>query len=682
MTAVFLKLINMSISASWLVLAVIMLRFVLQKGPKWVNVLLWGIVAIRLICPFSIESSMSLIPSAETLPDNVISGPDFDVQTGIVPIDNQINDYLGDHYFEGVTVPVNNGANVMEILTIIWLIGIIALIAYTAISYWNVHRKVGMAILLYDNIFQSENVGSPFVLGIVKPRIYLPLKIDANELNHVIAHEQAHIKRRDHWWKPLAFLLLTIYWFNPIIWLAYILLCRDIELACDEKVIKELDNEQKANYSQALLACSISRRMISACPIAFGEVGVKNRIKSILNYKKPAPWIILISIIVCVIIAVCFLTNPVQPTIYDITGQNGYRVLYQDKVDFMLTIPKSVLSDDIYTSEGHDFEKNEVVAHKTETTTVYLDKVMLSNEGDDLLYFIFDFDYDIPAYGRILSPHGYDKGVSHGFTDVICLYSDDLRDIEGVFPDSVALRGHGPGTQFAFYVSAEACKEANGYLLIHVSCAEITYAKDGFEEKAQVLLESTETPDTLYNCYDFDHDGITENVELYSYREEDPHTTWYKLLIRNNEGLILWEEHAGYNSLFACTLEGKDYLLQYSPVMYHGFCDYSYCLFSLDADGNPNIALEDSISFDINFDSQMHNEFAGTDLADFMDDANGLLSESQVLINTYPDLTIGIDPPQDNLWWLQDEFLYSGFTYDESLSMRENLMALENLLNK
>ena len=312
MNELFLKIINMSISASWLVLAVLILRFVLKKAPKWINVLLWGIVAIRLICPFSFESALSLIPSAETFPEKIISGPSFDVQTGITPIDNRINDYLGDRYFEGVTVPTNNGNNVMTILTIVWAIGILLLVTYTVISYWRLHREIDTAVRYKDNIFQSENVSSPFVLGIIKPRIYLPFNMNGQDLEHVVAHEQAHIRRRDHWWKPLGFLLLTIHWFNPLMWLAYVLLCRDIELACDEKVIKELDNEQRADYAQALVVCSVNRPMIAACPLAFGEVGVKDRVKSVMNYKKPAFWVIIIAVIACVIVAVCFLTNPKQ----------------------------------------------------------------------------------------------------------------------------------------------------------------------------------------------------------------------------------------------------------------------------------------------------------------------------------------------------------------------------------
>ena len=343
MNELFLKIINMSISASWLVLVVLILRFVLKKAPKWVNILLWGIVAIRLICPFSFESALSLIPSAETFPEKVISGPSFDVQTGITPVDNRINDYLGDRYFEGVTVPANNGKNGHNIITIVWTIGILLLVAYTVISYWRLRRKVDTAVRYKDNIFQSENVKSPFVLGIIKPRIYLPFNMNGQDLEHVVAHEQAHIHRKDHWWKPLGFLLLTIHWFNPLMWLAYVLLCRDIELACDEKVIKELGNEQRADYMQALVACSVNRRMIAACPLAFGEVGVKERVKSVMNYKKPAFWVIIIAVIICVGVAVCFLTNPKQ-----------------DRYTLRIVVPAGSQEEFVYTEEEVSTVRNSI----------------------------------------------------------------------------------------------------------------------------------------------------------------------------------------------------------------------------------------------------------------------------------------------------------------------------------
>ena len=310
MSEIFLKIINMSISASYIVLAVLLLRLLLKKAPKWITVVLWGIVAVRLICPFSIESVLSLIPSSEVVSPTIMTDKIPTINTGIPIINSTLNPVIS----ESFTPNPGDSANPLQIwipvLTTIWIVGMVALLIYTVISYAKVKRKIGTAVLLRDNIYQSENVVSPFVLGIIKPKIYLPFGMNEKDMEHVVAHETAHIRRKDHLWKPLGFLLLTLHWFNPLMWLGYVLLCRDIELACDEKVIKELDHDARADYSEALLTCSVNRRMIAACPLAFGEVGVKDRVKSVLNYKKPAFWIIIAAVVACVAVAVCFLTNP------------------------------------------------------------------------------------------------------------------------------------------------------------------------------------------------------------------------------------------------------------------------------------------------------------------------------------------------------------------------------------
>ena len=312
MSELFLNIVNRSISASWVVIAVLVLRFCLKKAPKWVSVLLWGIVAVRLVFPFSIESALSLIPSAETIRPTIMMEQTPSVQTGVPALNQVINPVIGGSFTPAPGASANPLQIWIPVFTGIWLFGVAILFLYSAVSYWRLRRKVCEAVILRDNIYQSEKVCSPFVLGIVRPKIYLPYHMERREMDPVIAHEQTHIRRKDHWWKPLGFLLLTIHWFNPLMWLSYILLCRDIELACDEKVIRDMGNEQRADYTQALVACSVNRRSIAACPLAFGEVGVKARVKSVMNYKKPAFWIVLASVILCAVIAVCFLTDPVE----------------------------------------------------------------------------------------------------------------------------------------------------------------------------------------------------------------------------------------------------------------------------------------------------------------------------------------------------------------------------------
>ena len=315
MSGIFLKLLNLSISASWLVLVVLALRLVLKRAPKWVNVLLWGMVALRLMLPFSIESALSLIPSAETLsPEVVRFDPAPTITSGVELIDNAVNPALSESFAAAPLASVNPLYVWTYLAGWVWLIGLAAMLLYALVSYLRLRRRVSASIPLRENIYVCDEVPSPFILGIVHPRIYLPSALDEAQRGSVLSHERAHLARRDHWWKPLGFALLAVYWFNPLLWLAYTLLCRDIELACDERALCGMDAGQIKDYSSALLACSVPRRMIAVCPLAFGEVGVGARVKNALRYKKPAFWVVAVSVVVCTVVAVCFLTNPERAT--------------------------------------------------------------------------------------------------------------------------------------------------------------------------------------------------------------------------------------------------------------------------------------------------------------------------------------------------------------------------------
>ena len=315
MAAVFLKLLNLSISASWLVLAVLVLRLGSKRSPKWMNVLLWGIVALRLVLPFSIESALSLIPSAETVsPAAVQFAPAPTITSGVSVIDNAVNPSLSEHFAAVPGMSVNPLYVWTEIAGWVWLIGLGAMLLYMLVSYLRLRRRVSVSLPIQENIYLCDAISSPFILGIVKPRIYLPSGLDEVQRQNVLAHERAHLARYDHWWKPLGFALLAVYWFNPLLWLAYALLCRDIELACDERVIRTMDESAVKTYSTVLLACSMPHKAVISCPLAFGEVGVKERVRNALHYKKPAFWVVAASAIVCIAVAVCFLTNPEHET--------------------------------------------------------------------------------------------------------------------------------------------------------------------------------------------------------------------------------------------------------------------------------------------------------------------------------------------------------------------------------
>ena len=314
MTDLFLHLINMSITAGWLVLAVVVLRLLLKKAPKAISCLLWALVAVRLILPFSIESVLSLIPSAETVPPDIIYAQEPTIHTGIQSFNAVINPIITETFAPQGLVSINPIQVFLLIASWVWVLGMAGMLVYAAVSYLRIRKKVSAAVCQSHNIYICDYVDSPFILGIVRPRIYLPSTLTPDAAESVIAHEEAHLARKDHWWKPLGYLLLTVYWFNPLMWLAYILLCRDIELACDEKVIKTMSGPEKQAYSTALLGCSVRRSRIAACPLAFGEVGVKARIKSVLSYKKPAFWLILVAVIASIAVAVCFLTDPKDPS--------------------------------------------------------------------------------------------------------------------------------------------------------------------------------------------------------------------------------------------------------------------------------------------------------------------------------------------------------------------------------
>ncbi|MBQ2841804.1 MAG: hypothetical protein IJE72_02060 [Clostridia bacterium] len=351
----FLELVNISITAGYIILAVIFLRLIFRKIPKKFICLLWGIAGIRLVFPFSIESTLSLIPSTKTIPDNIAMAEVPAISSGINAVNSTLNPIIADTLTPNPGDSVNPVQVLSAVAANIWLVGIILILLYGIISYIKVRKSVKTAVLLENNVWQSENVVSPFILGIINPKIYIPFNMEAETRDYVIAHENAHFRRRDHWIKPLGFLVLAVHWFNPLVWVAYILLCRDIEAACDEKVIAHMDGDLRKEYATALLECAVNRRRIAACPLAFGEVSVKNRIRYVMNYKKPAFWVIILAIIACVVASVCFLTNPETKEYYD----PGYRLIIDVWEDDWVTETKSLkaeIGNKVTLDNGTKFE--------------------------------------------------------------------------------------------------------------------------------------------------------------------------------------------------------------------------------------------------------------------------------------------------------------------------------------
>ena len=309
----FLTLVNRGLSAGWLVLAVIAARFLLKKAPRWAVCALWGLVALRLLCPFSPESPLSLIPDAQPVsPEavwNTVPAVEMAPDATEAPVSPVLEAVLPD----GLPVSPTPAQEIVAAASILWCAGLAGMALYTLVSYRRLSRRVKGAVRIDGNLYQGAAIPTPFVLGVLRPRIYLPNTLSREDMPYVIAHERAHIRRRDPLWKALGFGLLCIYWFQPLLWLGYALFCRDMELACDEKVASALSPSHRANYSQALLNCSAGRRFLAACPVAFGEVGVKERVKRVLSFRRPTLRAVLAAVLICAVIAVCFLTNPVTP---------------------------------------------------------------------------------------------------------------------------------------------------------------------------------------------------------------------------------------------------------------------------------------------------------------------------------------------------------------------------------
>ena len=338
MAELFIRVLNMSITATWIALAVLVCRVFLQKAPKWTVCLLWAMVAVRLLIPGFWESDLSLVPSVQVIPEDIAVSEYPAIHMGISMINNAVNPVLrsqSQSQAAGESVLMS----VMHWGAILWLMGMASMLTYSCVSYLRLRWQVRVSLMESKGVYLCDDIDTPFILGVLRPRIYIPSDMDKAHLTHVLAHEKAHLKRKDHWWKPLGFCLLCIHWFNPVLWVAYILLCRDIEQACDEKAIKAMDSQEKICYSQALIGCSSNRRRILACPLAFGEVSLRHRVKAVLSYKKPVVWALLASLVICGVTAVCFLTNPkpcihayqqetVTPTGCDHPGQDLYTCAY------------------------------------------------------------------------------------------------------------------------------------------------------------------------------------------------------------------------------------------------------------------------------------------------------------------------------------------------------------------
>ena len=312
MSELFISVLNMSLTASYVILFVILIRLILKKAPKFISYAIWGVVAFRLIIPFSFESMFSLMPrntGAVPIPNYIIYQQSPQINTGIEVVDSFVRDSL---FVQTTSESVNSLQIYVEIVAYIWGLGIIVLLAYSIVSILILKRQLKSAQLIEKNIFKVKNLKTPFVLGLVRPKIYLPVGLNVEERTYILLHEQTHIHRKDHIIKVLAFVILSIHWVNPLVWIAFILMSADMELSCDEKVLKEMNEDVKKPYANSLLSLATGKHILNGSPLAFGEGNVKGRIKNVLNYRKSKLWMIVIIVILVVVVSIGLLANPIN----------------------------------------------------------------------------------------------------------------------------------------------------------------------------------------------------------------------------------------------------------------------------------------------------------------------------------------------------------------------------------
>lgn len=972
--SIFMQVLDMSKTASIVILVVLLARLLLKKVPKVFSYALWAVVLFRLLCPFTFEATVSIMPEmASVSQDYSLSEAPISVFGAIDAASGALADALNgglgvqdirttEKDEEGRTKYVGSLWREVWILfgQYVWVAGIGVMLLYSAVSYLKIRKKLLVVVPLRDNIFLADDINSPFVVGLFRPKIYLPCNLEEKEQEYIILHEQYHIKRLDHIIKALAFLALAIHWFNPLVWVAFTLASKDMEMSCDEAVIGKIGDDVRADYSVSLLTLATGRRIIAGMPLAFGEGDTKGRIRNLANWHKPAFWVVLISVVACIALAVCLLIDPdidrefhmngsdvseldteqiinmlakaekldegSQPYVggdivlfdsdftwmtddviryYYFKGQETYSgklQMFPDKNRYFITkaeehvkpvliyrmsdylnalkyMPQEeilqlypdaeayvvhLISDGTpgdyehvvtYTQNGIEdidgwyihlmvsptyeaepsgyYGSEEELLHlfyhstgETASTAIntyvyeydgiigrfditlgadgsftylesgyssYLghgtwelsgDLITLTEnvrvedipvnhinhfkrDGDDLVYVAKDsfnfphvklddgdrfhctnmaFNVEAPqranvnqsdTSGTIKAPSipvawTYSPMMSATWhTAFYFEFAFDYTHIEANCDHGELWNLHGEeqshNTEMQFEAMRPVCwtpsmssslaEKANvdfsvyddetklytGRIeikrlgeedgrtvyearLVNSPNLYMLYNASGFGAKiiTAPTYDAMTSPDTvIWNDADLDHDDINETIHVRPIYDGMA----YELSVVKQDGTILWSTeahtaHAGYNSLFVCTLDGVDYLLQYHPTMYQGDCNYTYRLFALDAQGRILINREASVNFDTNWGSSLHSKFNAVEIADFMDEINDLLAHSKLLLNTDSALD-DIDPenPQDIPWWLLDGTYCSGYVYDESKSLRDNLLELERVVN-
>lgn len=653
MQSIFLNVLDMSITASLVILAVIIARLLLKKAPKKFSYALWALVLLRLLCPWSIESVLSLIPEKtqsipqemaleESVSENISAFEAFDAaQRAVGDTLNGGIDFIDIKLSSPAPVPDSETAIERETVSAshsqvwllaagyVWPLGMAAMLLWSAVSYIRLRRRLRTAAHAGGDIWLADGIDSPFVMGLFRPKIYLPSTIGEAEKGYIIAHERCHIRRKDHVIKLLAFAALCLHWFNPLVWLAFALYSRDMEMSCDEAVIGQMGEDIRADYSASLLSLATGRRAFAGTPLAFGEGDPRGRIKNLAAWKKPAVWLSAVALVVLIVAAVCLLTDPeshgakMERLMYDITTEDGYTIINQRRKEVELSVPKDALPDSIY-SERHDFAENEVVVYDDGTTSIWLEYVMPANETDEQLYFSFACSYELPKEnGSFLSVCEYEGGGSTLVTAIAGIGSDVLAADNGEYSDAVSMRAQGPGERFVFYVSTEAVKAAEGSMKMSVKLNELWYRKATFDPN---LLVVSDGGGRALRSADIDHDGVGE---LIWYWEENG---VYYLRVQESDGTLVWESdpmsdaEMGMTSFLLYSEDGEDYLVAYSPGTWQGVARAFCIVFHIQSRGQA--ILHDWI-VEYKTDGKQTAEMAA-----FAENANAVLEKSRLLLST------------------------------------------------
>lgn len=730
---------EMSVTAAYAAAVVIVLRLLLKKrAPRQVLCLLWLVVFARLLIPVSLESPLSIVPDAlpgqeyiaDQAPGRAGDGDPVTSNVSQNAVPNQPQTQPGNDTVKPVTGGLNPSLSVPEgvrpaapeapaafhwqaAVAGVWLAGAVTMGGYALVSYLRMRRRLFDAIRAGDGVWEHPDVDSPFILGVLRPRIYLPAGLTGQPRQFILCHERAHLRRFDHIVKPVCWAALALHWFNPLVWAAFLLMSRDIESACDEAVVLQLGSGIKADYSDTLLALATGRRFPAPCPLAFDEGDAKGRIRNVLSYRRPALWAVVISVAAAALAAVCLLTDPVAAKAEgdpdpdavssldpDVSGsQNAeglnslldpwMKAVLGGERDFLMEGTGNLTVDQLFEAiygTDLDFQLRVTVS---KVAIIDLDRdgikeivVWPSINGDDSLEAV-----SIPGY-LILRRQG----------DMVYGYNPNYRGFnqlkaDGTFHWSNSAFNNGVGsTQFTehgfevkYVTWCDTDSEHNPLFFVDgrkatgeefeaaIAAQDAKPEPTWYVYKNGVLGTDAEYP--LDRNLDLNGNGVPETVQI---MELDGGR---RLELWESDKLIFTEEgyyaHAGYNSMFLCTLDGKDYLLRYHPNGAQGWCHYSYELFTLTRNGQEKVIQENSVKFDINF-GPMHESFDPEALAAFMDEINSLLTNSVQLINTNDEL-LGTFQKEgrlyDSLSWL--DLWAPVYVRNETASLLENLRTFQ-----